>query len=92
MTENGLRATVDYLKTQVDRLWEHKASSESVATLGRDVREIKTQLSELLALIEKRQEAAGKERKSDRRWMIGTSLTAAGLVIAALGIILPHLS
>lgn len=35
-------------------------------------------------------EAHRLERKSDRRWMIGTALTAAGLVIAAMAILVGH--
>lgn len=31
------------------------------------------------------------ERKSDRRWMIGTVLTSAALIIAAVGLLLAHI-
>jgi hypothetical protein len=33
-----------------------------------------------------------RERKLDRRWQVGAALTAAGLVIAALAILIPVLS
>lgn len=36
-------------------------------------------------------EAHRLERKSDRRWMVGTVLTSAGLVIAAMGLLLGQL-
>lgn len=36
---------------------------------------------------EKREEEQRLERKSDRRWMFGSAMTAAGLVIAALGLL-----
>jgi cadmium resistance protein CadD (predicted permease) len=32
--------------------------------------------------------AQAKERKSDRRWMVGTFLTTASLIVAALAIFL----
>ena len=35
---------------------------------------------------ETRQKEQRKERKSDRRWMVGTGLTSAALVVAALGL------
>lgn len=31
------------------------------------------------------------ERKSDRRWMIGTVLTSAALIVAAVGLLLGHI-
>src|SRR4051812_21018935 len=34
-----------------------------------------------------REEEQRLERKSDRRWMFGSAMTAAGLVIAALGLL-----
>ena len=36
-------------------------------------------------------EAHRLERKSDRRWMVGTVLTSAALVIGAMGLLLGHL-
>lgn len=33
-----------------------------------------------------------KERKVDRRWLVGTILTAAALVIAAMGVLIPILT
>lgn len=35
--------------------------------------------------------AQAAERKSDRRWLVGAILSASGLVIAAVGILLGHI-
>lgn len=40
---------------------------------------------------ELREEQQRRERKSDRRWMVGTILTSAALVIAAVGLLVGHL-
>jgi hypothetical protein len=39
---------------------------------------------------EKREDQQRTDRKADRRWYIGSSLTAAGLVIAAIALLVPH--
>lgn len=38
---------------------------------------------------EKREEEQRQERKSDRKWMVGSALVAAGLVISALAFLHP---
>src|SRR5438105_2968808 len=40
---------------------------------------------------QKAQEAHRVERKADRRWMVGAVFTAAGLIVAAMSILLSHL-
>jgi CHASE3 domain sensor protein len=95
-TENGIRQAVTDLRAQVDRLWNEKASREALTNVQEDIHEIRRALES----IEKRfadrvtqrveeQKAADRERKTDRRWMLGTALTASGLVIAAMAILLP---
>jgi CHASE3 domain sensor protein len=95
-TENGIKQAVLDLRTQVDRLWAEKASREALVNVQEDIHEIRRALES----IEKRfadrvtqrveeQKAADRERKTDRRWMLGTALTASGLVIAAMAILLP---
>lgn len=37
---------------------------------------------------EDEREQSRKEKKSDRRWLVGTSLTTGGLILAALGFLL----
>jgi hypothetical protein len=39
---------------------------------------------------EKREDQQRVDRKADRRWFIGSALTAAGLVIAAIALLVPH--
>lgn len=97
--ENGTKQALSNLEEQVRRLWQDKASAEALAYAVEDIREIKTALQSVERTITGRaaeraneRESAARERKMDRRWMVGTILTATGLVIAAMAILLPTLS
>lgn len=97
--ENGTKAALEHLGQQIDRLWENKASAEALRHALEDISEIKQALQSVERTITGRvqeryaeREAAARERKIDRRWMVGTILTATGLVIAAMAILLPTLS
>jgi predicted nucleic acid-binding Zn-ribbon protein len=39
---------------------------------------------------EKREEVQRAERKTDRRWMFGAVISAAGLIIATIALLVPH--
>jgi hypothetical protein len=39
---------------------------------------------------EKREEQQRMERKADRRWIVMSAITAAGLVISAIALLVPH--
>lgn len=69
-----------------------------VRNLRRDVdhcftslREHRDDFSTYVEEQDKTHEAHRLERKSDRRWMVGTVLTSAALVIAAMGLLVGHL-
>jgi DNA-binding ferritin-like protein len=71
---------------------------EQLRQLRRDVdacaESVKEHRDDFSAYVEEQtrtHEAHRIERKSDRRWMIGTVLTSAALVIAAMGLLLGHL-
>ena len=52
-----------------------------------DLTELKAASHAIVARFEHREQEQIKERKQDRRWLVGSSFTAAGLVIAALGLL-----
>jgi hypothetical protein len=56
-----------------------------------DVQECGASVKSLHATIDERREEERKERRSDRRWYIGTGLTSAGLVIGALALLVDKL-
>lgn len=55
------------------------------------VRDLRADFTQYREEQEQQHEAHRLERKSDRRWMVGTVLTSAALVIAAMGLLLGHL-
>lgn len=57
----------------------------------RAVRDLRSEFNAYRDEQGEQREAHRLERKSDRRWMIGTVLTAAALVIAAMGLLLGHI-
>ena len=52
-----------------------------------DLAELKAASHALVVRLEHREQEQVKDRKQDRRWLVGSSFTAAGLVIAALGLL-----
>lgn len=96
--ENGTKQALDDIREQINRLWAEKASVESLKYALEDIAEMKTALKHIERVIaarpgerEKEREAAARERKLDRRWMVATALTCVGLIIAAMAILLPAL-
>lgn len=84
---------------QISRLWNEKASKESLENAVADISEIKEAVQEIQKVMaarpverERERKAALRERKTDRRWMVGTVLTGVGLIIAAMAILLPALA
>ena len=97
--ENGTKQALDDIRKQIDRLWIEKASAESLKYALEVLGELKDAVESIEQTITGRaeqrlveRETAARERKLDRRWMVGTILTATGLVIAAMAILLPTLS
>lgn len=68
------------------------AMEVEMSGLREDVNELKELFSARVRERAHERDRSREERKSDRRWLIGTTATAAGLVIAAMAILLPALS
>lgn len=97
--ENGTKQALDDIREQVRRLWAEKASAESLKYALEVLAELKDAVESIEKTITGRavqrleeREAAARERKLDRRWMVGTVMFATGLVISAMAILLPTLS
>jgi len=54
--------------------------------IGEDAHNCLSDLKDLKASLARREEIQHAERKADRRWMIGTAIATAGLIVAALAI------
>lgn len=65
------------------RLAEVEAKLRSIAE---DTQDCRTSVHALRDAWSTDKERQMTDRKSDRRWMVGTALTSAGLIIAALGV------
>ena len=98
-SENGNQQALEDIREQVRRLWAEKASAEALKYTVDALGELKGAVESIERTITGRaeqrvaeREAAARERKLDRRWMVGTILFATGLVISALAILLPTLS
>lgn len=61
---------------------------DKVDGVQEDTHNCLSDLRELKRDLEKRGADQAKERKADRRWLIATLLTTAGLIVAALAIFL----
>lgn len=88
---NGVKATLDHHRDQIDRLWENKASKEALNNVATDVAEIRDDVRKMREGLEARQHAQASERKSNIRWLVGTALVAVGLVLTGMALILPYL-
>jgi glutathione S-transferase len=60
---------------------------QQFANFDADLAELKTASHALVVRLEHRENEQAQERKQDRRWLVGSCFTAAGLVIAALGLL-----
>jgi hypothetical protein len=71
-----------------------KTVGSDAAVCRKNVHALRNDMTaQFLALRNETQQAAqlqARERKSDRKWLVGAILSAAGLVIAAVGILAGH--
>jgi chromosome segregation ATPase len=52
-----------------------------------DAREARAELGQLRKTLTERQEVQRLERKSDRRWLVGTVLSSAALIVGAIQVL-----
>ena len=60
---------------------------QQFANFDADLAELKAASHALVVRLEHREQEQVKDRKQDRRWLVGSSFTAAGLVIAAVSLL-----
>lgn len=92
-----LRPLPDRVTTLVDEMRAMRKMPERLAEFVVEFRNLRDDVGHCFDAIrdaeskrERREEEQRIERKSDRRWMVGSAFTAAALVIAALALIVPH--
>ena len=90
----GLRPLPERVSNLIDETRALRSLPERLAEFAVEFRNLRSDVGNCFEAIrdaedkrEKREEEQRLERKSDRRWMVGSAMTAAGLVIAALGIL-----
>ena len=71
---NGLRVRIALLEER----WKN---------IEADYAELKGTMDAMVKRLEHREREQALERKSDRRWMFGAALSAASLVVAAVGVL-----
>jgi hypothetical protein len=64
---------------------------ESLRTVKEDTKACRTNVHALRNDLATAAAAQVTERRSDRRWLIGTCLSSAALIIAAVGVLLGHI-
>lgn len=52
-----------------------------------EARAARRELGDLRSHLEKREETQRRERKADRRWLVGTVLSSAALIVAAIQVL-----
>lgn len=68
------------------------AMEVEITGLAADVAEVKKMILDRAEQRLQERDTSARDRKSDRRWLVGTVGTAASLVIAAMAILLPSLN
>lgn len=77
---------------RLSRVVEDLAVTKERAAAGaRKAVECLAAVEKLEGVFHEREREMARERKSDRRWMIGVGLTCAGLVISAMAILIGHI-
>jgi purine-nucleoside phosphorylase len=71
-----------YIKTELVDLRGHVENAEKIAV------QALTTITNMQDKLETRAQAQRDERKSDFRWMIGTLLVSAGLIVAAVRLLI----
>lgn len=96
---NGGTETFGWRLRELETDMDKKASKEALGYVIQDISSIRQDIGEIKKVISARagerqaeMKEQARERKIDRRWMIGTIFTAVGLVIGAMAILLPALS
>jgi hypothetical protein len=84
----AVRQQGEQLNALVDMRVEMTSLRDKVDGVQEDTHVTVAALEKLKENLEKRAVDQAKERKADRRWMVATLLTTAGLVVAALAIFL----
>jgi ferric-dicitrate binding protein FerR (iron transport regulator) len=64
-----------------------KLQDERDQNAAADFAELTGTLNSLVKRLEHRDREQATERKADRRWMFGAALSAASLVVAAIGVL-----
>jgi uncharacterized protein Yka (UPF0111/DUF47 family) len=89
---DDLARTVRTLAEQVTSLVDMRAEmaglSQKVTDVSENTHSCVNALEKLKTDLENRSKEQSKERKADRRWLIATLLTTAGIIVAALAIFL----
>lgn len=83
-----VRSQGDQLQALTDMRVEMAGLRDKVEGVQEDTHHCLSDLRDLKKDLEARALSQQKERKADRRWMVATLLTTAGLVVAALAIFL----
>lgn len=75
-------------RDQVEKIAVMEAT---LKTVGEDASACRESIEKLRENLDGAARTQVTERKADRRWLIGTCLSAAALILAALGLLLAHL-
>jgi chromosome segregation ATPase len=84
----SLRSQGNQLNALIDLRVEMAGLTQELNDVSGDTKSCVEALENLKRDLEKRSQEQIKERKADRRWMVATFLTTAGLIVAALAIFL----
>lgn len=88
---NEFRALRDLPAKLAELIVELRHLKDDTSACHKSVRELRREFNNYREEQQDLIEAHRLERKQDRRWMIGTVLTSAALVVAAMGVLLGHL-
>jgi hypothetical protein len=87
------KASAEALAYTVEDVREIKLALQSIErTISGRLQSIEKTITDRAQQRVTEREAAARERKLDRRWMVWAIFTATGLVIAAMAILLPTLN
>lgn len=81
-----VQRNVERLEAYAEIREELVSLRERLVNVGGDTHDCITELRQLKLELAHRADTQHEERKADRRWMIGTLLVVAGLVISALAV------
>lgn len=90
LVTDELRAMRDLPAHMAEIAVEFRNLREDVGHCFDSIRDVDKKLTRAEEQRAKREDEQRRERVLDRRWMVGSAISAAALVIAALALILPH--